>query len=360
MRWSKLDVDTPALLLDLDALDRNIQRMASFFSERPAALRPHCKTHKCVRIARRQMDADAIGITCQKLGEAEVMVDGGMGDVLVTNQIVGRRKIQRLIELGRRARITVLVDSAENTAALSNAATAAGVQVGALVEVDVGMHRCGVSPGAAAVALARQVADSHGVEFRGVQGYEGHAVMLPTAAERREAAMAAMELLVSTADMMREHGLPVDTVAAGGTGTYQFSGDYPGVTEIEAGSYATMDGRYASVGVGFEQALSVLCAVISRPRPGVLIVDAGMKAVTAEFGLPAVRNVDGARVSKLSEEHAKIVLEEPSRVSLAPDDTLELIPSHGCTTINLHERYVGYRGDCVEALWPIEARGKFT
>ena len=358
MDWRKSDIDTPALLLDLDALQRNIRRMAGFFAQRSASLRPHCKTHKCVRIAQMQIDAGAPGITCQKLGEAEVMVNGGIRDVLITNQIVGRVKIERLVNLCRRAMITVIVDSAENVRTLSGAATAAGTEIGVLVEVDVGMHRCGVSPGKEAVALAQRVADSDGLTLRGIQGYEGHATMLPSLAERQEKASAAMRLLTHTADLIRAQGLTVEMVAGGGTGTYDISGDYPGVTDIEAGSYATMDARYASVGVGFEQALSLLCTIISRPRPDVLIADAGLKAITTEFGMPLVGNVRGATLSKLSEEHAKVVLDDPSQVALAPGDILELIPSHGCTTINLHEEYVICRGGRVESLWPIEARGK--
>jgi D-serine deaminase-like pyridoxal phosphate-dependent protein len=360
MHWSKFELDTPALLLDLDALERNIQRMAAFFDTRPSALRPHCKTHKCVRIAHLQMAAGAIGIACAKVGEAEVMVNGGIGNVLIANQVVGRQKIERLVDLARRASITVAVDHPDNVRALSEAATIAGVKLGVVVEVNVGMNRCGVSPGEEAVALAKFVTQCSGLEFRGVMGYEGHAVLLPTAAERREAAMAAMHLLIDTVNLIQKHGMAVEIVSAGGTGTYEFSGTYPGVTEIQAGSYATMDGRYASIGIDFEQAVSLLCTVISRPRRDMLVIDAGLKAITTEFGLPAVRDVPGAAILKLSEEHGRVHLSDPSRVLLAPGDKIELIPSHGCTTINLHDHYVAYRGEYVEAIWPIEARGKIT
>ncbi len=353
-------VDTPALLLDLSALERNIARMAEFFACRPSALRPHSKTHKCSHIAQMQVAAGAVGITCAKVGEAEAMADGGIGDVLIANEIVTPIKIARLMALCRRTRVTVAVDSQENVRNLSLAAAAAGVELGVLVEVNVGMNRCGVEPGVAAVNLARQVAGQPGLRFRGVMGYEGHAVMLPSAEQRKAAAVKAMGLLAKSAEGIRAAGLPVDVVSVGGTGTYEFSGDYPSVTEVQAGSYATMDARYASVGVGFEQAIAVLCTVISRPRRDLLVVDAGVKAISSDFGMPLVAEVPGAVVAKLSEEHGLITLAHPEDVRLAPGDTVQLIPSHGCTTINLHDRYCVHQGGQLQGFWPIEARGKFA
>ena len=353
----KEEIDTPALLLDLDKLEANIARMAAYFADRPAALRPHTKTHKCPIIAHKQIEAGAIGVTCAKLDEAEVMALAGIKDILIANQIVGRRKIERLMGLAAWTEVMVAVDDARNVADLSAAATSRGVSLRVLVEVDVGMGRCGVEPGEPAVALARQVASSPGLVFEGLMGYEGHAVLRPTFEERKEKAEAAMALLVGAKEQVEAAGLEVRIVSGGGTGTYNISGAYPGVTEIQAGSYATMDVRYRDCGVDFECALTCLATVISTPRPGVAITDAGMKALTPEFGMPEVVGREGIVVTKLSEEHGALKLADG--VSLRPGDKIELIPSHGCTTINLHDEFYALRDGIVEAIWPIGARGGF-
>jgi len=351
------EIDTPALLLDLDRLEANIARMAAFFADRPAALRPHTKTHKCPIIAHKQIEIGAIGVTCAKLDEAEVMALAGIRDILIANQIVGRRKIRRLIGLAGWTEVMVAVDEARNVADLSAAATSKGVSVRVLVEVDVGMGRCGVEPGEPAVALARQVASSPGLIFEGLMGYEGHAVLRPTFEERREKAEAAMALLIRTKEQVEASGLEMRIVSAGGTGTYDISGAYAGVTEIQAGSYATMDVRYRDCGLPFECAVACLATVISVPRPGIAITDAGMKALTPEFGMPEVAHRRGIVVTKLSEEHGTLKLADG--VSLCSGDKIELIPSHGCTTINLHDEFYALRNGVVEAIWPIAARGGF-
>ncbi len=350
------DLDTPALLVDLEALERNIRRMADFFASVPANLRPHVKTHKTPAIAHKQIAAGAQGITCAKLGEAEVMAAAGIDDILIANQVVGPAKIARLMGLARQISVTVAVDNPQNVADLSAAATAAGATVGVLVEVNVGMNRCGVAPGEAAVALAQQVARSPGLRFRGVMGYEGHCVAIPDRREREEKARAAMALLIATKEMIEAAGLPVEVVSGGGTGTFDITGRYPGVTEVQAGSYVTMDTSYRRLDLGFECALTVLTTVISRPQPGLAIVDAGMKAITPEFGMPEPKGLPGARVVRLSEEHGKIELADGG---LSVGDKLELIPSHGCTTFNLHDRLYAVRAGRVEAVWPIAGRGQF-
>jgi len=353
----KQEMDTPALLLDLDKLEANIARMAAFFADRPAKLRPHTKTHKCPIIAHKQIEAGAIGVTCAKLDEAEAMARAGIRDILIANQIVGRRKIGRLMGLAGWTEIMVAVDDAHNVADLSAAAASRGVGLRVLVEVNVGMGRCGVEPGGPTVALARQVASSPGLIFEGLMGYEGHAVMRPTFKERREKAEAAMALLVGAKDQVEAAEMDVRIVSGGGTGTYNISGAYPGVTEIEAGSYATMDVRYRDCGLPFQCALTCVTTVISVPRPRVAITDAGMKALTPEFGMPEAVGREGIVVTKLSEEHG--ALELADGVSLRPGDKIELIPSHGCTTINLHDQFYALRNGVVEAIWPIAARGGF-
>jgi D-serine deaminase-like pyridoxal phosphate-dependent protein len=354
---SREEIDSPALLLDLDKLEANIARMAEFFADKPAGLRPHTKTHKCPPIAHKQIESGAIGVTCAKLDEAVTMAQAGIRDILIANQIVGRRKIERLMGLAGWTQIMVAVDDARNVDDLSAAATSRGVSLRVLVEVDVGMGRCGVHPGDPAVALARQVTTSPGLIFEGVMGYEGHAVMRPTLEERRERAEASMALLTGTKDQVEAAGMEVRIVSGGGTGTHNISGAYPGVTEIQAGSYATMDVRYRNCGLLFECALTCLTTVISVPRAGIAITDTGMKAITPEFGMPEVVGREGLCVTRLSEEHG--YLEIVDGVSLCPGDKIELIPSHGCTTINLHDHYYALRQGTVEAIWPIGARGGF-
>ena len=261
------EIDTPALLLDADALQANLQTMASFFASRHCKLRPHFKSHKCTTIARMQMNAGAVGITCAKLGEAEVVADAGIHNILIANEIVGPLKIRRLTELCRRAAPIVAVDSADNVRMLSEGALSAGVSLGVLVDVDVGMGRCGVASGQPALELARQVVSSAGLRFEGLQGYEGHCVDLRDEKERVEQTRQSLRLLVETRRLIERNGFPVRIVSGGGTGTYAITGDYDGVDEVQAGSYAAMDWWYGDIRPEFRQAMSILATVISRPNP---------------------------------------------------------------------------------------------
>ena len=352
---SKWDLDTPALVLDVDVLQDNIERMASFLAGKEARLRPHSKTHKCAEIARLQLAAGAIGITCAKVGEAEAMASVAP-DILIANQIVGATKIARLMELRRRSDVMVAVDNAENVAELAEAAASAGVTVRILVEVAVGMGRCGVTSPEAALALAQQVDKAKALRFAGIMGYEGHAVMLPDPEQRQATAAAAMAQLLAAKAYIEEHGLQVGIVSGGGTGTYRTTGTYPGVTEIQAGSYATMDGRYSTIVPEFKPALTVLATVISLPVPGRAITDAGMKSITPEFGMPPVLQPEGLQTVKLSEEHG--ILEGEGTAKLHLGDKVELLPSHGCTTINLYDRYQLVQGERVIGTWTVDARGR--
>ena len=351
------DLDTPALLVDLDALERNLATMARFFAGRPAHLRPHVKTHKCPEIARRQLAAGARGITCAKLSEAEAFAAAGFDDILIANEIVGPAKIARLMALARRARVTVAVDDVTNVAALSQAAQREGLRLPVLVEVDVGMGRCGVAPGEPALALARKVADAPGLELAGLMGYEGHLVLVRDQAERTARVEAALAPLIGTKALLEREGLAVPVVSGGGTGTYDITGAYPGVTEVQAGSYVFMDATYLPVRPEFEPSLFVLTTVISRPDRNRLVVDAGLKATTGEFGPPYVLGIEGIESVRLSEEHGRIGLAEGNAVTLRPGDRLRLIPSHCCTTVNLYDRLYAVRGGVVKGVWPIAARG---
>jgi D-serine deaminase-like pyridoxal phosphate-dependent protein len=352
------DIDTPALLLDLDIMERNIASMAAVFRQLPTKLRPHAKTHKTPIIAHKQIAAGAIGITCAKLGEAEVMVAGGVRDVLIANQIVGKQKIARLVTLAHHANLMVAVDDARNVEELSHAAQAANVSLRVLVEVDVGQRRCGVQPGAPALTLAQQVAQVPGLTFAGLMGYEGHLVFVPSLEERVHRVHTDMQALIDTANFIESHGLLVEIVSAGGTGTAMITGRLPRITEIQAGSYVFMDGRYKTIeGVDFDCALTLFTTIVSRPRPDRIIVDAGMKTLTHEFGLPRFKRREDLELLGLSEEHGTVKLQDPS-VTLKPGDKLEIIPSHGDTTLNIHDYYYGIRNGYVETVWPIAARGK--
>ncbi len=350
------DLDTPALLLDLPALERNIQAMAAFARQAGVSLRPHSKTHKSPKIASMQLRAGAIGVTCQKLGEAEVMAKAGIGGILISNEIVGPLKIGRLLNLAGYADVMVAVDDARNVADLSRAFSTAGATLGVLIEVDVGMMRCGVQPGGPALALARRVLGAPGLRLMGLMGYEGHTVSIRDAAERRQNAAGCLQLLVDTAELLRSNDVPVGIVSSSGTGTFDTGGGFAGITEIQVGSYATMDADYQEVGVPFECALTVLATVVSTPREGVAIIDAGMKTIAPDHGMPRVLGVGGAEVLALSEEHGRIVLSGPDK--LEPGDKVRLVPGHGCTTINLHDRYFVTRDGRIEDVWPVAARGR--
>jgi D-serine deaminase-like pyridoxal phosphate-dependent protein len=351
-------IDTPALVIDLELLEGNIEKMADFFRGREAGLRPHIKTHKCPEIASMQLEAGAKGITCAKLGEAEAMAGKGIGDILIANEIVGRIKIERLLKLMDACDAIVAIDNASNAQIMSDMASMAGKRVGVLVEVDVGMGRCGVSPGEEALALARRIGGMRGLEMKGIMGYEGHAVMIQDFEARRRECLKAMGQLLGTRSAMEREGMEVEVVSAGGTGTYRITGAHPGISEVQAGSYATMDTRYKGIVPEFECAIGIMTTVISRPAANRAIVDAGMKSVTAEFGLPIVRGREDIKVVKLNEEHGILSLEGSEKPSLG--DRMELLPSHGCTTFNLHDKIYALRKGAVESIWEIAARGRST
>src|ERR1051326_1323230 len=350
---SLTEVDTPSLLLDPDALQANISCLASYFTDRHCKLRPHFKSHKCTAIAKLQMQAGAVGITCAKLGEAEVLADAGIRNILIANQIVGPLKIVRLMELAKRAEPMVAVDCADNVRMLSQFASNAKVTIRVLVEVDIGLNRCGVQSGDPALQLARLVSNSPGLEFKGLQGYEGHIVDLRDENERTEKTRAAVSPLIETRRLIERSGLPVDIVTGGGTGTYTITGNFPGMDEMQAGSYACMDWWYSDIRPEFRQAQTILATVISRPSPQLAIVDVGRKGIGAEMGPPRVKDMADATVSKFgSEEHAGVSFVESNDIPVGA--RLQLIPSHGCTTCNLYREYVVHRDGVVMDVWPIE------
>jgi D-serine deaminase-like pyridoxal phosphate-dependent protein len=355
---SILEIDTPALLLDLDAFERNLSIMARFFADRPTSLRPHAKTHKCPQVALRQLEAGAIGITCAKVGEAEVMAEAGVQDILIANEVVGGLKIDRLTDLAGRCEMMVAVDDIANVQELSLACQAKQVTLRVLVEVDIGMHRCGVQPGADALHLAQQVADAPRLQLAGLMGYEGHLVQIADPQERFTRVREALVPLQETRELLETNGLPVQIVSGGGTGTYDVSGAHPPMTEIEAGSYVYMDSTYLKIRPEFEPSLTVLTSVISRPVPERIVTDAGRKAIAFDFGYPQPFDTPGVQTRSLSEEHGVLETADPDAVPLRPGDKIRVLPSHCCTTVNLHDTLYVVQNDTLVDLWSIAARGR--
>ncbi|MFN4261302.1 MAG: DSD1 family PLP-dependent enzyme [Gemmataceae bacterium] len=348
-------LDTPQLLLDLDIVDANLRRMFSACRERGVATRVHFKSLKCAGLARYIAERGANGFLCAKLNEAEVLAEAGLGDIFIANQIVGSAKLRRLVELARRADVRVCVDDADNIRDMAQAAQAAGVTLGVLVEVDIGMNRCGVEPGEPALRLARLVHEAQGLRFLGLQGYDGHLQLIADAAERRTRCWQGLEQLVGTRRLIEQAGIPVEVVTGAGTGTWEFVSSFPGMTEIQPGSFVLMDCAYHAVRPEFGCSLSILATVISK-RPGRYILDAGSKAISKDFGMPIVKGYPDDQIQRLSEEHANVA---SSDANVRIGQHREVIPAHCCATMNLHRVCIATRQGKVEAVWPIEASGRY-
>ena len=354
---SKAEIDTPALVLDIGLAEQNLAAMAAMAKRLGKSLRPHVKTHRTPILARMQLEHGAIGVSSAKLAEAEVMVQGGITDVLITSEIVGRAKINRLVGLSRRANLIGVVDDAEAAAAISTAFERAGLVHDVLVDVNVGQNRTGIDPGQPALALARRVAELPGLRLRGLQGYEGHIQHLYDQRERTEACRAAMRKLCDTARLVREAGLAIDIVSTAGTGTFAICAEFPEVTELQPGSYVVMDADYGRVGgVEFAHSLTILASIISRSAPDRAVCDAGLKASSVDAGLPVVKDLPGAGYVKASDEHGNLILEGEAR-RLRLGDKIELIPGHCDPTINLWDYFHVVRDGRLEAIWPIAGRG---
>ncbi len=351
------EVDTPALMVDLDLLEGNIDRASSFFRELGVSWRPHTKGQKVPAIAHMEIDAGAIGITCAKLGEAEVMVASGIRSVLIANQVVGAYKARRLANLCRQAEVIAAVDSLENARQLDEAGRVKGLQVPVVVEVDIGMGRCGIQPGEPTAELSRQIHRREGLKYLGLMGWEGHARRFKDPGERKRICEEAINLLVQSAQLCRQRGLPIDIVSCGGTGTHEFSSRMPGITEVQAGGIVFNDMYYSNLGLEHDYALTVMSTVISRPGPCRIVTDSGKKAMSSDAALPKPRGVGGLASLGFSAEHGVITTDEPV-VDLAVGDRLEWIIGYGDTTVALHDEMYGVRDGRVEVVWPIQGRGK--
>jgi 3-hydroxy-D-aspartate aldolase len=357
------EIDTPALLIELDAFERNLDTMAALTRSAGVKLRPHAKTHKSPVIARLQMTRGAIGQCVQKISEAEVLAWSGVSDIIVTNQIVGATKLARLAALAHIVRIAVCVDDPAQIIALENAAAAAGIRLGVLVEIEVGMQRCGAAPGEPAVKLAQRIASSPHLRFEGLQAYQGRAQHLRSHAERAAAIARAADAVRMTMAGLADVGLECSVVGGGGTGSFELEMASGLFSEIQAGSYCFMDGDYGrnldrngEPISTFKQALYVLATVMSTPAPGVAVLDAGLKALAVDSGLPSVADRPDIRFVGASDEHGKLAF-SPDQTIIRLGEKLRLVPSHCDPTVDRYDWYVGVRHGRVECVWPITARG---
>jgi len=356
------DVCTPALIIDLDAFERNVKHLGEFIEAKGVRLRAHAKTHKSADIALYQMEhGGACGICCQKVSEAEAMVAGGIDDVLISNQVVDGRKIDRLARLAGHARVLVCVDDSGNVDDLSAAATRHNVTMECLVEIDCGAGRCGVQWGQPAVELAKKIAVSPSLKFSGLQAYQGASQHVCDYREREAQIEAAIRQTGDTVQMLAAEGLQCDIVAGAGTGTYYFESGSDVYNELQCGSYIFMDAAYQRVldatgGVisEFENSLFIYTSIMAHPKADQAICDAGLKAQSVDSGLPVVFGRDDIKYIKCSDEHG--VIDDPSG-TLNLNDKLKLVPGHCDPTCNLYDWYVGIRGDKVECVWPVTARG---
>ena len=368
------EVDTPALLIDLPTFEHNLNKVADFYRDREAKVRPHIKGHKCPEIARIQLDAGSTvgGVCAAKLAEAEAMVHGGIRDVLIFNQITSPVKVRRLTALAQDADIAVAVDDPGNVDELSEAAQTAGVTIGACVEVNVGLDRCGVLPGDPAVALARKTAAAPGLRFAGLLGYEG-SIAYADFEERTLKTGERVQRLLDTREMVERAGMLCDIVGGGGTTTWNITGTFSGITEVQPGRYVTADLLYQALG-DFEVSLKLLATVISRPRKGLAIIDCGHKAshinfsshatrekypyLPPDYGLPQVESPHGARVVSLDAEHGRLHVEGDAE-QLRRGDKVVLLVAYDGAPLNQHDYYLGVRDGTVETVWKVPPAARY-
>jgi D-serine deaminase-like pyridoxal phosphate-dependent protein len=348
---ARAELTTPALLLDRDVLRANLGFMAEHMRGAPAALRAHVKVHKSPHIARMEVEAGAIGVGCATVWEAIVMARAGIPDVFVINEVVGAEKVRALALLAREAQVKVAVDDVGQVDVLAAAAVAAGSTIGVLIDVDEGMHRCGVATADEAVPLARRIAEAAGLTFLGLTGYEGHCSLEFDAAKRHVMAREAMALLTGIASRLADEGFPCRIVSAAGTGTWEVTSRYPGVTEIQPGSYATMDGHHRGLDPRFGWATTVLATVISR-RADRIVLDAGSKSVGASHGV--LKGWD-LGVYRFDEEHS--IFNANDACPLAVGDTVEILCNYTPFAVGYFEAYHVIEDGRVVDVWPVMPRG---
>ena len=359
------EIQTPCLMLDLDALDRNIRKMGDYAKAHGMRHRVHGKMHKSVDVAKLQIElGGACGVCCQKVSEAEVFARSGIKDVLVSNQVRDAAKIDRLARMPKLgARVLCCVDDVANVGDLSKAAEAHGTEIECLVEIDCGAGRCGVTTTPEVVEIAKAIDAAPGLKFAGIQAYQGAMQHLDAYEDRKAKIDVAVAMVNDAVDTLKAEGLECDIVGGGGTGSYYFESASGVYNELQCGSYAFMDADYGRIldekgeridRGEWENALFLLTSVMSHAKPDKAIVDAGLKAQSVDSGLPVVFGRDDVEYVKCSDEHG--VVADPGGV-LSVNDKLKLVPGHCDPTCNVHDWYVGVRGGKVEVVWPVSARG---
>ncbi len=361
---SEADIQTPCLLIDLDAFERNVEVMRAYCASAGVQHRLHGKMHKSVDVAKFQIaQGNACGVCCQKVSEAEVFARGGISDILVSNQVRDPVKIDRLARLPQLgARILCCVDDIDNVAELSAAAVRHGTEIEVLVEIECGAERCGVAPGQPVVDIARAVEMADGLRFSGIQAYQGAMQHIRSYHQRKAKIGIVLAMVRESMDLLKQAGLECAIITGGGTGSYYFEGESGVYTELQCGSYAFMDADYQRVHDAsgqpiseFENALFVLTSVMSTARADKAVCDAGLKAQSIDSGLPYVYGREDVEYIGCSDEHG--VISDPDK-SLRINEKLKLVPGHCDPTCNLHDWYVGVRNGRVECLWPVSARGR--
>ena len=356
-------LDTPAMIVNLPLMEANIEKLMRAFRGRVVSVRPHLKTVKCPELAHLLLRAGAIGGCVAKVSEAEIMAQAGIEDLLITSEIVGTPKLERLVALVREhPRVKTVVDSVAGAQALNQIMRDAGLHINVLLDVNVGQNRCGVLPGEEALALARTVGEMPHLHLTGVQGYEGHLQHIHDAHEREHLCRASMQLLTTTATQLRTMRFPIEIVTTGGTGTAEICASCEGVTEVQPGSFIFMDTDYRNaLGPVYSNALTILSTVISRPTPQRVVVDAGLKSLSIDSGMAEPQGLSDIPYQPAGDEHGILTWHEQTHV---PGERLDVgkriafIPSHIDTTINLHDTYYACRDGRIEAIWPVAARGK--
>jgi D-serine deaminase-like pyridoxal phosphate-dependent protein len=358
------DLDTPAVIVDLDVMERNLSRMSDYCREHQLLLRPHTKTHKIPELAKRQIAGGATGITVAKIGEAEVMLAAGITDILIAYPIVGPTKTTRLARLAEQASITVSLDSEEVARGLSEAATREETKIRVMIEMDVGFERCGFSDEADLLALGRKIAELPGLEFRGLMFFPGQFSVAPE--ERAAMRVQVNDFLKRTLEAFSSAGLPVSIVSGGSTPTGYEGGYFHGVNEVRPGTYIFNDRNTVAVSACLLEdcALSVLVTVVSTAVSGRAVVDGGSKTFSHDrfqggddSGFGIVKEDPAAQVERFSEEHGHLNIQRSER-RYRIGDRLSIIPNHVCTTVNMHDEIYGVRGERVEEVWRVEGRGK--
>lgn len=347
------EIDTPALLVDLDAMEDNLKKMAGYFAGRKCKARPHFKNHKAPALAHKQMDSGAIGITCATLREAEILVEHGFKSILIANELADEAKFERLAELSRRASVMVAVDSECMFSEMARVQRNRKVQFELVVDINIGLDRCGVTPGEPAIQLAKRAA-RQGFKVRGIMGYDGHLQSERPSEERDEMVRRGCKVLADSAALIEGSGIPVEIVSTGGTGTHSISADCPGITEVQVGTYLLMDTRYMNLGAPFRRSLTVLGTVVSKRDGAHAVLDCGVKAISSERGLPELKAVGGARLTALHAEHALIDIHPDSSSDIEVGKKLEVWVQYSDATVNLHSRMYGVRHGEVEEVFRIE------